>query len=76
MNTTNTSEQLEQMRIEFNAHIKQSERTIEIATSMYLAQVELTGKYNEERKELQEAYEGVKEQLARATQYIKMEEED
>ena len=37
--------------------------------SMYLAQCELTGKYNEERKEL-------KEELKRAHSYIRMEEED
>tara|TARA_R110000803_G_C11891123_1_gene310953 strand:- start:520 stop:732 length:213 start_codon:yes stop_codon:yes gene_type:complete len=29
-----------------------------------------------EREELQEAYEGVKEELKRAQQYIRMEEED
>ena len=33
-------------------------------------------KYLEIKEELQEAYEGVKEELKRAQQYIRMEEED
>ena len=52
------------------------EKENENITNMYLAQVELTGKYNQERKELQEAYEGIKEELKRAHSYIRMEEED
>ena len=51
-------------------------KELENITNMYLAQVELTGKYNQERKELQEAYEGIKEELKRAHSYIRMEEED
>jgi len=90
-------------------------KTLLMVESMYLAQCELTGKYNQERKELkeellhtkavvreiredhyfqvkwikedmeklnaereelQEAYEGIKEELARANQCIRMEEED
>jgi len=51
-------------------------KELENITNMYLAQVELTGKYNQERKELRKEVEELRYELKRAHAYIRMEEED